>query len=73
MYYLLASRLGQISTFFNVGIADVYTPHEFLYWTKDLEGVSFESSSSLQVDDVMDEKDEDDPDLTWTSAMSTKG
>ena len=61
-------------------------PDELLYWTQDLEGCSFEQSSStvddttLRIEEMVttmggDEKDDkdDDPNMTWTSAISTKG
>ena len=54
-----------------LGIAEVCAPQELLYWIKDLEGCSFGSTDALSVEDLIDEKD--DPDLTWTSAVSTKG
>ena len=58
----------------HLGIAEVCAPNELLYWTRDLEGCTFEpmNTDTMSVEGVVDEK-EDDPDLTWTSAVSTKG
>ena len=52
------------------GIAKECAPHELQYWVMDLEGCSFGSTDDLAEEDVVDDKD--DPDLTWTSAISSK-
>ena len=77
MYCLLSTPFLPLINFtlLFLGIAEVCAPHELFYWTNDLEGCSFESSSTeiLRVEEMVDEKEDDDPDLTWTSAISTKG
>ena len=66
------------------GIAEACAPHELLYWTRDLDGVSFGvdttaaatpaaadasvDASGVQLEDVESEKDDDNPDLTWTES-----